>query len=74
MLLERPDRRCRLGLAGFVDEQMVRVPPFISVILRQTLAGRGAWVFMDSHLLFHLQRGELIALQNDIAALYLHFL
>lgn len=63
-----------LRLAGFVDEQMVRVPPFISVILRQTLAGRGASVFMDNHVSSHLQRGELVTLQNDIAALYLQFL
>ena len=63
-----------LRLAGFVDEQMVRVPPFISVILKQTLAGRGASVFMDNHVSPYLQRGELMALQNDIAALYLQFL
>lgn len=63
-----------LRLAGFVDEQMVRVPPFISVILRQTLDGRGASVFMDNHVLSHVQHGELIPLQNDIAALYLQFL
>lgn len=63
-----------LRLAGFGDEQIVRVPPFISVILRQTLAGRGASVFMDNHVSSHVQRGELIPLQNDIASLYLQFL
>lgn len=63
-----------LRLAGLADEQLVPVPPYMSVILRQTLEGRGASVFLDSHVTHHLQRGELVTLQNDIAALYLQFI
>ena len=62
-----------LRLVGITDEQMVAVPPFMSVILRQTLEGRGASVFMDSHVAAQVKRGELVPVLDDIAALYLQF-
>lgn len=63
-----------LRLAGIADAQLVPSPAFMSVLLRQALAGRGAAVFMDSHVSGHVSRGELVPLLDDIAALYLQFL
>lgn len=63
-----------LLLAGIAEHQFVSAPPLIGVLLRQTIEGRGASVFMDSHVSGHVERGELVPLIEGLAALYLQFL
>jgi len=60
-----------LRAAGVGNAQTVATPPFTGLLLRHTLEGRGAGLFIDSHVAKRVERGELVMIRRDLARMYL---
>jgi DNA-binding transcriptional LysR family regulator len=60
-----------LRAAGIGNAHTVATSPFTGLLLRHTLEGRGAGIFMDTHVAPHVERGELVPLKRDLARMYL---
>ncbi len=60
-----------LRAAGIGNARTVATPPFTGLMLRHTLEGRGAGIFIDTHAAQHVERGELVVMKPDLARMFL---
>lgn len=60
-----------LRAAGIGNAHTIATPPFAGVLLRHTLEGRGAGLFIDSHVSRHVERGNLVVMKRDLARMFL---
>lgn len=60
-----------LRAIGIRSAQTIDTPPFTGLLLRHTLDGRGAGIFLEKHLSQHLKRGELVVVKRDLARIFL---
>lgn len=65
--------KAHLKVNGVADYNFVSSSPFVASVLRQVMDGKGAAVFMDSHVEDYVTAGKLVRLGREVAPLYLQF-
>lgn len=65
--------RAHLKASSAADREFLPASPYIASLLRHVLDGKGAAVFMDSHVANHVSTGKLTRISGEIAPMYLQF-